>query len=373
MKRLLIALMIALLSGAVFAEGNTPAHPFNATDLAMMDRVSDPQLSPDRRHAAFSVRQTDFAANKGVTRVWTLDLSTPGAAPQTIMVGNNPRWSADGKTLYFLSDKSGSSQLWNVAATGGSPTQVSHLPLDVNNYKVSPDGRHILLSMDVFMDCTDLACTRARLDARAADKSTGRLYDRLFVRHWNVWMDGRRSQLFMATLAANGQLAADPVWLTKGLDCNVPSKPEGDDSEYAISPDGRTVYFDAKTGGSSEAWTTNFDIYSVAADGSSAPKDLTTKNLAWDGFPLASPDGRTLYYLAMKTPGFEADRFAIMARDLASGALREVDPHWDRSAGPLQISADGETLYTTADDDGNHPLFAVNIAGGQVKRLLGDG
>ena len=35
---------------------------------------------------------------------------------------------------------------------------------------------------------------------------------------------------------------------------------------------------------------------------------------------MASPDGKTLYYLAMKTPGFEADRFAIMALDLASGS-----------------------------------------------------
>ena len=373
MKRLLIALLLVLLAGAAFAKGNTQAHPFNATDLAMMDRVSDPQLSPDRMYAAFSVRQTDFAANKGITSVWTLDLSKPGAAPQTVMVGNSPRWSADGKTLYFLSDKSGSTQLWSVAASGGTPTQVSRLPLDINNYKVSPDGQHILLSLDVFMACGDLACTRAKLDARAADQATGRLYDKLFVRHWNVWMDGRRSQLFMATLTANGQLAADPAWLTKGLDGDVPSKPDGDDSEYTLSPDGKTVYFDAKTGGSREAWTTNFDIYSVPADGSQAPKDLTSKNPAWDGFPLASPDGRTLFYLAMKTPGFEADRFAIMARDLATGATREVDPHWDRSAGALQISADGSTLYTTADDEGNHPLFAVNVADGQVKRLLGDG
>ena len=372
MKRLLLALMLALLAGAAFAKGNIQTHPFNATDLAMMDRVSDPQLSPDGSRAAFAVRETDWTANKGVTSVWTLDLSKPGAAPQKIMQGESPRWSADGKTLYFLSDKSGSTQLWSVTANG-NPQQVSHLPLNINNFKVSPDDHHILLSMDVFMDCNDLACTKSRLDAHAADKATGRLYQKLFVRHWNVWMDGRRSQLFMATLTANGQLAADPVWLTKGLDGDVPSKPEGDDGEYTFSPDGKLVYFDTKIGGSSEAWTTNFDIYSVPADGSARPKDLTANNLAWDGFPLVSPDGKTLYYLAQKTPGFESDRFAIMARDLATGATREVDPHWDRSAGPLQVSTDGRTLYTTADDDGNHALFGVDVASGKVTRLLGDG
>ncbi|MBU6469163.1 MAG: S9 family peptidase [Gammaproteobacteria bacterium] len=373
MKRPLIALVIALLAGAAVAKGNTQTHPFNATDLAMMDRVSDPQLSPHGFRAAFAVAETDWAANKRVSSIWILDLDRSDATPQKIMQGESPRWSPDGKTLYFLSDKSGSSQLWSVSAGGGGAEQVSHLPLDINNFKVSPDGRHILLSMDVFTDCSDLACSKARLDARATDKATGRLYDKLFVRHWNVWMDGRRSQLFMATISPDGRLAGSPVWLTKDIDGDIPSKPEGDDSEYGFSPDGRTVFFDAKIGGSIQAWSTNFDVYSVPADGSTKPVDLTAKNLAWDGYPLVSPDGKTLYYLAMKTPGFEADRFAIMARDLASGATREVDPHWDRSAGPLQISADGKTLYTTADDDGSHPLFAVDVANGKVMRLLGDG
>ena len=376
MKRLLplfVLVALPLLTVSAFARANTQTHPFNAIDLAMMDRVSDPQLSADGSEAAFAVAETDWAANKRITSVWVLGLNKTDAQPQKIMVGNSPRWSPDGKTLYFLSDKSSSTQLWRVTAGGGSPAQVSHLPLDINNYKISPDGHHILLSMDVFTDCNDLACTKSRLDARAVDKATGRLYDKLFVRHWNVWMDGRRSQLFIATLGADGKLEGQPLWLTKGIDGDIPSKPEGDDSEYAISPDGKTVYFDAKIGGSSEAWTTNFDIYSVPADGSAKPEDLTAKNLAWDGFPLVSPDGKTLYYLSQKTPGFESDRFAIMARDLATGRTREVDPRWDRSAGPLQISTDGKRLYTTADDDGNHPLFAVDIASGDVTRLLGDG
>ncbi|EQD48054.1 alanyl dipeptidyl peptidase, partial [mine drainage metagenome] len=72
-----------------------------------------------------------------------------------------------------------------------------------------------------------------------------------------------------------------------------------------------------------------------------------------------SPDGGTLYYLAMRRPGFESDRFAIMALDLADGQRREVTPKWDRSAGALAVSADGRTLYTSADDAGQHPLFAV--------------
>ncbi|MGH8321532.1 MAG: prolyl oligopeptidase family serine peptidase [Gammaproteobacteria bacterium] len=364
---------LALLLAITPAYAADAPHPFTARDLVMMDRVSDPQLSPDNSEAAFAVRETDYAANKGVTNVWVLDLNKPGAQPQKLMIGNSPRFSPDSKTLYFLSDKSGSTQLWRVAVDGGAPEQVSVLPLNINNYKLSPDGRHILLSIDVFTNCKDLACTKSRLDATAADKATGRIYTRLFIRHWDVWMDGRRSQLFIATLGANGKFEGQPLWLTHDIDGDIPSKPEGSDAEYAFSPDGKTVYFDTKIGGSSEAWTTNFDIYSVPANGSAKPKNLTAANNAWDGFPLVSPDGKTLYYLAQKTPGFESDRFAIMTRNLSTGKTFEVDTGWDRTAGPLQISADGKTLYTTADDEGDHALFAVSTANGKVSRLSGHG
>ncbi|HEY3644224.1 MAG TPA: S9 family peptidase, partial [Gammaproteobacteria bacterium] len=370
MKHLLVALL-CLSAAPAFADG---PHPFDAHDLVMMDRVNDPQLSPDGKSAAFSVRETDYAANKAATSIWMLDVSQANAQPQKLALGNSPRWSADGKSIYFLSSKSGSSQLWRVAAAAGAaPEQLSDYPLEVNNYKLSPDGKRVLISMDVFVDCADLACSKAKLDARAADKASGKLYDHLFVRHWNVWMDGRRSQLFAASFGADGKLTGEPAWLSHGLDADVPSKPEGDDSEYSWAPDGSSVYFDARDAGAGEPWSTNFDIYSVPADGSAKPTDLTAANKAWDGSPLVSPDGKTLYYLAMKVPGFEADHFGIMARDIATGTTHEVDPKWDHGAGSLQISADGATLYTSTEDWGDRALFTIDAASGKVTRISGHG
>ena len=69
-----------------------------------------------------------------------------------------------------------------------------------------------------------------------------------------------------------------------------------------------------------EPWSTNFDIYSVPADGSAAAKNLTAANAAWDANPLPSPDGKTLFYTAMKRPTFEADRFGIMWMVIAEHA-----------------------------------------------------
>jgi dipeptidyl aminopeptidase/acylaminoacyl peptidase len=396
MKLLQAALLVALALPAAAAPApasiqspfpgfdyDTP-HPFNVRDLVMLERVGDPQLSPDGRYAAFGVRSTDYAANKGVNAIDVLDLSHDGKPVQVVAKGASaPRWSADGRSLYYVAAAKGVAQLWRLdfakgkggldLAAAKAPVQVSRGPLDIQDYKLSPDGRSVLLSYAVFTDCGDLACTKSRADKRAADKATGTLYRKLFVRHWDTWSDGTRNQLYIARFGADGQLPAEPTLLSRGIDGDVPSKPFGDAGEFAFSPDGRTVYFDVRIAGTSEPWSTNFDIYKVPADGSAAPVNLTAANKAWDAYPVPSPDGRTLYYLAMKTPGFEADRFGIMAMDLATGATHEVDPQWDRSPGGMDISADGKTLFVTADDEGQHPLFAVDAATGKVRQVVGDG
>lgn len=390
MKPLIAALLLALVAAPaiagdavdttfVKAEGS---HAFNVRDLVMMDRVSDPQLSPDGRHAAFGVRSTDYGANKGVGAIYVLDLDKGGQPVKVVDKGSSARWSADGRSLYFVAPAKGVAQLWRVDLGGkgglnlakhAPALQVSHGVLDVGGYKLSPDGKQVLLSYEVFTDCTTLACTQQRVDTRAKDKASGTLYSKLFVRHWDTWADGRRNQLFVASFDGKGQLSGEPKLLSRGVDGDVPSKPFGDESEFVFAPDGKTVYFNARIAGTTEPWSTNFDVYRVPANGSALPANLTTENKAWDAYPVASPDGKTLYYLAMKTPGFEADRFAIMALDLVSGSRHEVAPGWDRSPGGLTLSDDGKTLYATADDNGQHPLFAIDAASGKVSQLVGDG
>jgi dipeptidyl aminopeptidase/acylaminoacyl peptidase len=86
-----------------------------------------------------------------------------------------------------------------------------------------------------------------------------------------------------------------------------------------------------------------------------------------------SADGKTLFYRAMKRPGFEADRYALMAMDLADGSRREIAPQWDRSPSQVVPSADGRALYVAAQDMGEYPLFRVDVASGEVVKLVGDG
>ena len=371
--RVLLACLLSLLVAS-----STMAQPrgFTVEDLVNLDRVADPQLSPDGKWVSFQLRETDFAANKGVQSLWLVPSDASSAARRLTAKGQSsasPRWSVDGRSLYFLSARSGSMQVWNLALGGGEATQVTDYPLDVGGFMLAPDGRKLALSLEVFNDCTDLACSKKRLEERAASKSSGQVFDRLFIRHWDTWSDGRRTQLFVADLGADGKASAAPVWVSKGIDGDVPSKPFGDLSEVAFAPDGKTLVFAARIAGQTEAWSTNFDLYVVPVDGSAAPRNLTADNQAMDSYPVYAHDGRTLYYLAMKRPMFEADRFWITALNLADGSRRQIASDWDRSPGPLTLSADGKTFYATTDDHGQHPLFAIDIASGKVRNVSGDG
>ncbi len=367
---------------AVLLGGSAGARTMTPRDLVTLDRVSDPHLSPDGTRAVYDVRSTDYAANKGVHAVWMVCTHCAGAdaAPWRLAASDKgataPRFSPDGRAVYFLSSRSGSNQVWrtDLAASraGAAPVQVTHLPLDIGSYRVSPDGRSLVVSLAVFPDCDTPDCTRKRLDQRHAEKASGVLYTRLFVRHWDEWADGTRNQLWALPLDAGGQ-AGTAKPLMRGFDGDSPSKPFGGDADYAISPDSHTLVFSARLAGNSEPWSTNFDLYQVPLDGSAPPRDITAGNSAWDAAPLFSPDGRRLAYKATARPGFEADRFAIMLRDVATGATRALAPRWDRSADAMAWSADGRTLYVTAADTGHQVLFALDASTGQPTPLTTDG
>jgi dipeptidyl aminopeptidase/acylaminoacyl peptidase len=368
-----LCLLAALPSLAV-------ARGLDVRDLQKLDRVSSPVLSPDGGTVVFAKRIVDAEVVKASSSLWVRNLLTRDMAPPKRLTPegwsvNSPSFSPDGRTVYFLSAKSGTQQLYALPIAGGTPRQLTAFALDVASYKLSPDGTRMLFSTDTFAECkADFACTKKKLDDTAAKKSSGVVYDGLFVRHWDTWADGRRSRLFVAALPQGKARAVGVATsLSDAIDGDAPSKPFGGADEYTWSPDGNAVVAAIRVAGKSEAWSTNFDLYQFAADGSTAPVNLTAANPAWDTGPVFSADGKTLYYRAMKRPGFEADRFGLMAMDVATKQVREIAPTWDRSADGIALSQDGKTIYTTAQDVGQHPLFAVNASNGEVKKIVGDG
>ncbi len=347
-----------------------PSRPFSVHDMLAMDRIADWQVSPDGQRVVFACSVTDLAANRRRSRLWLVGVDGTGLRPLTAQAGadNQPRWTPDGTSVLFLSSRSGSSQVWRISVDGGEAEQVSHLPLDVGSFAVSPDRRTLAVTLDVFPDCQTVDETVQRLNEVKTRPASGRIYDRLMIRHWDTWRDGRRSHLF--AMPTGGGAALD---LMAGMDADVPGKPFGGTDDYAFTPDSQGIVFTAKDAGRDEAWSTDFDLWYVPADASAAPRRLTADNPAWDTHPVFSPDGRTLAYLAMTRPGYESDRLRIMLRAWPDGAARELAPAWDRSPDDILWSADGRTIYATAADRGQVSLFAVDVASGQTRTILAQG
>ncbi|HWJ35438.1 MAG TPA: S9 family peptidase [Steroidobacteraceae bacterium] len=361
------------------------AQPFSVQDLVRLERISELAVSPDGKRVAYTSRTTDMDANKGRTAIWLLDTRKRNASAVRITDSatnaNSAAWSADGRYVYYLSNRGGSSQVWRSTARrsdaqgsdaqSGDAQEITNLPLDVGSFRVSPRGTQILVSVEVFIDCADLACTKQRLEAAAHSPAHGVLYDKLFVRHWDSWSDGRRSQLFGIALDAAGLANGTPVNLSGGIG-DVPGKPFGGREDYAFSPDGQRVAFSVRAAPLGEPWSTNFDIYQVAAGGGK-PENLTADNPAWDGQPAFSPDGSQLAYVAMERPGFEADRFHLVLLNTKSGVKRPLTQKWDRSISKFEWSPDGKSLFATTDHLGQHPLWAIDAATGRASAITGDG
>ena len=345
-------------------------HPFTIQDLVMLDRASELSASPNGRFLAFTLRSTDLEANKGKKDIWIVAAS--GGTPKRMTAHPAPDWGAQwlsDSTLAFLSTRDGSTQIYTIEVDGGEAVKLSDLPVDAENLRVSPDGRLIGFSAEVYPDCPDLACTAKRDKDASSKKATGKVYDSLFVRRWDTWSNGKRNHVFV--MPAKG---GNPVDLMKGIDADGPTRPWGGIEEYAFSPDGKTVALTFKAPmGSKEAWSTNEDIWLVPADGSAPPKNVSEDNPARDSQPVFSPDGKSVAWLAMKKPGYEADKNRVVIYDIAAGQKRWLTEEWDRTADTVLFAKDGDKLYVTGYELGQHAIFTVDARSGKVQLLLKDG
>lgn len=362
----------ASLEPSATATAELGPHPFSVRDLLGLDRISQLALSPDGQRVAFVSRRPDLQKNALSSELFLIPVEggTPRALAPSPSADHSPVWSPDGRSLYFLSNRERSTQVWRIELDGDAvATPVTDLPLPVSNLAISPTGDTLLFSLDVFPDCPDLPCTAERTAARSRGPS-GTLHRSLFVRHWDTDRDGRRSHLFALQMGSG-----PPRDLTAGLDADVPSTPFGGPEEYTVSPDGTTVVFAARNVGREEAWSTNFDLYAVPITGG-ALRRLTATNPAWDSHPRFTPDGQNLVWLAMARPGYESDRFVVMTAPwpwAGPESARALTSTWDASPHEIVMDPGGDRIWVTAAERGQHPLFEIALSDGEVTRRTSAG
>jgi dipeptidyl aminopeptidase/acylaminoacyl peptidase len=353
----MVVVATASVAARVAAGQTAEKRAITFKDLISLHRVGEPQISPDGNWIAYSVATPDLEANRSVRDIWVVAAGGGGEARQLTRGGSDTRarWSPDGKKLAFISGRSGTPQIYWIALDGGEATRLTSISTGADNELWSPDGKTVAFISSVYPDCRDDACNAARDAAKEKNKVKARIYEKLLYRHWNEWWDGKRSHLFVAAMDGGGA-ARD---LTPGANYDVPPFSEGAPEAIAFSPDGRELCFTANTD-KDEALSTNGDLFTVEVSGGSEPKRITT-NPGNDWGPAYSRDGKWIAYRAQFLAGYEADRWRLMLFNRATSATATVTEEFDHSVESYEWSPDSQTIYFTAEENGEMILWGVAL------------
>jgi len=363
MKSRLTFVLLGIAACALPATALTQGRPLRIDEFVGLDRVSDPQVSPDGRWVIYAVTTTDIDANGGSTDLWIVPVE--GGEPRQIdgrRGSRHGRWSPDGSTIAYITTRDGTPQIRLYTVASRRTRRLTTLSTGADGVVWSPTGTHLAFVSDVYVDCLDDDCNRERMEAADQDLVQARVYDELLYRHWTVWEDGLRSHLFV--VPAEG---GTPIDVMLGADYDVPVPPFGGSSDYAFMPDGESMVFTTKRG-TDEAWHTNTDIYRVSVQGGE-PENLTGALEGTEQHPTPSPDGRMIAFLSQERPGFESDRVRLMTLNLSSGEVREVTRRFDRWVGEFAWLPDSREILFTAQDRHRNAVYKLGL-GGRVESLL---
>jgi dipeptidyl aminopeptidase/acylaminoacyl peptidase len=167
---------------------------FDIQALLKIQRISEPQLSPDGKAVAFTVQSVDLEQDTKPKQIYVVP--TAGGLPKQVTTdgtdNERPRWSPDSKRIAFISNRGGSSQVWVMNQDGSQPRQVTTLATEAGGVLWSPDGNKLVFTSDVFPDCPDDGCAKSRLEGEKNNKVKARSYTTMLFRHWTEWRGKRR-------------------------------------------------------------------------------------------------------------------------------------------------------------------------------------
>ena len=348
---LLVGLTVAALALAALTPSPATAQEAPAADLFTvghyldMERVEDPQISPDGSQVVFTRSWVDKMADRFESQVRIMDAD--GGRQRVLLEGSSPRWSPDGTRIaYIAPGKPSGSQIfvrWMDAE--GSTSPITHEIEAPSNIRWSPDGEHIYFQR--FVPHSE----PWPIDLPAAPEGAQwtpppRIVDRIHYRYDRIgFLDEGFTHLFR--VPSHGGTARQ---LTSGeWNAGATFAPGVGNVGYDLTPDGGTVLFD---GLMEDADGMYRESHVYALDLASGEiRQLTSERGPW-GRPTVSPDGRHVAYTGYPwtSQTYKTTELYIMDADGSNGRL--VSGDLDRDIGSMHWSGDSRGVFITAGDRG---------------------
>jgi dipeptidyl aminopeptidase/acylaminoacyl peptidase len=340
LKRTLVPLLFLMAVCVAWARGVTPE------DYLRFESVGSPVLSPDGTEVVFTLTRINEKANRRNTTIWIVPFD--GTAPPRQLTNDsasssNPQWSADGKTLAFVSTRGegAKAQVWLLAMAGGEPRVLTSLKNGVTSYQWSPSGDRLVV------------VSKTGPSDKGVSKTDVRHYTHIRYKfNDSGWFDDKRSHL----------------WVVDAKSGSAKQITEGDDWEDLDpqwSPDGKTIAFVSDRTGQSFEASRNTDVWTIPADGGTLTK--VSDHSEADSSPRWSPDGKTIAFLGSVTQrqhpkiylapagGGVASKLAVDGMDLLVGDMK-----W----------TEANTILFESGVRGTYQLFRVDLPARKVSPLL---
>ena len=371
--------------------------------LWAMGRIGGAQASPDGRQVVYQVSYYSVKENKSHTMLF-VQPTKPGKAvvkPTPLTTDakseSDAAWIEGGKKIAFLRD----GQLWKMNPDGSARVQLTNSKLDIEGFRFSPDGNHVVLIKSI-----DYHGTISK-NPDDLPKATGRLVTDLNYRHWDHYVE-TIAHPFVAQVSGDKVSEGTDIMQDEPFEC--PLAPFGGIEQIAWSPDSRQVaYTSRKKTGVEYAISTDADIYLYDINTRKTrnlckpenyvePKIDPTKsmrhqavnhqegdlNVGYDINPKFSPDGQYVAWQSMKRNGYESDRNRLCIYRLDNGEKKYVTESFDSNVDDYCWAADSKTLYFIGVWHAVSMVYQTNLDGkvtqltdgwydyGSVQPLAGD-
>ena len=359
---------IALILTAVMAAQANAAdlRPITPQDLWAMKRLGAPALSPNGQMVVLSVADWSIEKNKSTASLWLVPVAGGVVRRLTTVAANDsaPTWSPDGQRIAFISKRGDdeNTSLYVLRMDGGEPEKILELPLGVSGPQWLPDGQSIIVATTVIPELagtlagTDLVAMKKEIKQRKDSKMTAKVTENRQYRYFDHYLtDNLANRLVRVDLTTKAVQDLMPQW---GRLFTVSGE-----IGYDLSPDGKSIALTINTTPPPYQAFPNHDIYLLTVDGSGAMKNLTPENAADDSSAIFSPDGQSLIFSRVETPYYSGEFSKLWRYTLATGKSNPLTEALDYSIESANFSADGQTLWITAEEKGFLPIFRMNADG----------